>query len=95
MNPLCFLVELVGCAPDELMKALCPSSKMVMGLSVSTKRGLREMGAQLYGAMLAYTEDENKFDNTLADLTKTVGHKVCWWTLSPLCHLMHYFPTEF
>lgn len=95
MNPLCFLVELVGCAPDELTKSLCPSSKMVMGLSVSTKRGLREMGAQLYGAMLAYTEDENKFDNTLADLTKTVGNKVCGWKFSHVHYLILLFVLEF
>jgi len=78
VNPLCFLVEVIGCAPDQLTPALCPSLKMVTGLSVSTKRGLREMGTQLYGMMLACTEEEAKFNNTLNDLTKAIGNKVCF-----------------
>jgi tagatose-1,6-bisphosphate aldolase len=69
-------VEVVGCAPNQLMPLLSASLKMVTGMSVSTKRGLREMGAQLYGMLLAYTEDDSKFNNTLADLTKAIGHKV-------------------
>ncbi|CAB3362538.1 Hypothetical predicted protein [Cloeon dipterum] len=75
VNPLCFLVELVGCAPEEFAPSLCSSLKMVTGLSVSTKRGLREMGSQLYGIMLAYTEDDPKFESSLCELNKALTSK--------------------
>ncbi|XP_059487966.1 proteasome adapter and scaffold protein ECM29 [Neocloeon triangulifer] len=75
VNPLCFMVELLGCAPVQLAPALKDNFKMVNGLSVSTKRGLREMGSQLFGMLLAYTEEESKFDKTLADLTKSLADK--------------------